>query len=393
MVSVRRTARSATQVCLILAGALRAFALDHTHVNNLSSKDICATTSYFTNVPPLVGTGHSQFISRRVAAHKSDVDEYKNVDQVRVEVWVLEGGQSCDTATGQHGTITIRSDSSISLKDSSDQGVDVFDAGTSNQLKPRAFSVYSAPSFVGKPTNQNLPDGVRVATLQDVQNPHLDLSKAGLSHDSIAELVDGWIKGSDGNYATGSDDSPNFNTHLGIVDPSLPSGYTGDGYDCVPLTADPGNRLAKRSQSDVDAALPSLTKRRPYAESSAHMKSVMKELIAMWDLDGLQATGKQWSNIKTIKDGGTTYRIDQQWNSPHLMHGETYWQLAVQTGSNVYAVLYVPAGVKVSVGGIKKGLYQSLDKSQDVIFTKSTRKSWHWALWLSGPVGLIALIL
>lgn len=63
--------------------------------------------------------------------------------------------------------------------------------------------VCAAPSFVARPTNQALPDQARVATLQDVSNPHLDLSKVGLSSDSIAELVDGWVKGSDGNYATG----------------------------------------------------------------------------------------------------------------------------------------------------------------------------------------------
>ena len=61
----------------------------------------------------------------------------------------------------------------------------------------------AAPSFVAKPTNQGLPDQTRVATLQDVQNPHLDISKVGLSSDSIAELVDGWIKGSDGKYTAG----------------------------------------------------------------------------------------------------------------------------------------------------------------------------------------------
>lgn len=56
---------------------------------------------------------------------------------------------------------------------------------------------------MARPTNQVLPDETRVATLQDVNNPYLDLTKVGLSSDSIAELVDGWIKGSDGKYATG----------------------------------------------------------------------------------------------------------------------------------------------------------------------------------------------
>ena len=72
--------------------------------------------------------------------------------------------------------------------------------------------------------------------------------------------------------------------------------YTGDGYDCVPFSADPGNRLAKRSQSDEAAALPSLTKRRPFAHSNAQMRSDMKEVIAKWTLSGLQVTGKQVSS-------------------------------------------------------------------------------------------------
>ena len=42
-----------------------------------------------------------------------------------------------------------------------------------------------------------------VCVWQDVHNPQLDISKARLSHDSVAKLVDGWIKGSDGQYATG----------------------------------------------------------------------------------------------------------------------------------------------------------------------------------------------
>ena len=66
-----------------------------------------------------------------------------------------------------------------------------------------SFWCYAAPSFVARPTNQGFPDQTRVATLQDVGNPNLDLTKVGLSSDSIAELVDGWIKGSDGDYATG----------------------------------------------------------------------------------------------------------------------------------------------------------------------------------------------
>ena len=90
------------------------------------------------------------------------------------------------------------------------------------------------------------------------------------------------------------------------------------------------------------------------------------------------------------------YRIDQQWNSPHvLQNGVSYWQLAVQKGSDVYAAVYVPAGAAVSAGGIRKGLYQSLDQAQEVIFTRSAKKSWQWQLWLAatGGLGLIALIL
>ena len=55
-------------MCALIASVA---ALDHTHVNNLSSKDICGTTSYFVDLPPLVGSGHSQFVNRLVKAHNS----------------------------------------------------------------------------------------------------------------------------------------------------------------------------------------------------------------------------------------------------------------------------------------------------------------------------------
>ena len=57
------------------------------------------------------------------------------------------------------------------------------------------------------------------------------------------------------------------------------------------------------------------------------------------------------------------YRIDQQFNGAVQMgpDGDSYWQLAVQAGSNLYASVYIPAGSAVSAGGIRKALYQSLD--------------------------------
>lgn len=71
-------------------------------------------------------------------------------------------------------------------------------------LTPDPYQSAAAPSFVARPTTEALPDQTRVATLQDVNNVNLDITKVGLSSDSVAELIDGWIKGSDGGYATGS---------------------------------------------------------------------------------------------------------------------------------------------------------------------------------------------
>lgn len=380
------------RVCLLVACALFAVAaaLDHTHVNNLSSKDICATTSYFTNLPPIIGTGHSNFVNRRIAAHNSDVDEYASVYEVHVEVWVLGDGQDCDTATGKHNTIIINTDVSITLQDSSDGGVDVFDVGTNNQIGSKSFTVYNAPSFVAKPTNQGMPDRVRIATLQDVQNPNLDITKVGLSSDSIVELVDGWIKGSDGNYATGTDDDQGFNTHLGIVDNSLPAGFTEDGYDAIPLTADPGQGLQKRSEGDEDLVVPDLQKRAGFTIPNNAQIATIKQLIGMWTDPGLDESTKQ----KTLLTLGN-FRIDQQLNGPVVRNGVKYLQLAVQSGKDLYAAVLVPVGqnsgriINVSAGGIRKALYQSLQDHTLRAFTPSPKKSWSWVL----VVGLSLLLI
>ena len=74
----------------------------------------------------------------------ADVDEYTSlIGDVHVEVWVLSDGQSCTTATGKHNLITVATDASITAKDNSDGGVDVFDAGTNDRLGPVAFTVYN----------------------------------------------------------------------------------------------------------------------------------------------------------------------------------------------------------------------------------------------------------
>jgi len=66
---------SITRLLLLFAIFVQTMALDHTHVNNLSSKDICATTSYFINFEgDPVPAGTSQFVQREVPAHNSGRD-------------------------------------------------------------------------------------------------------------------------------------------------------------------------------------------------------------------------------------------------------------------------------------------------------------------------------
>ncbi|KAL3162673.1 hypothetical protein ABBQ38_008717 [Trebouxia sp. C0009 RCD-2024] len=386
-------AQSHVGIVALLACLCFASAVDHTHINNLSSKTICATTSYY-NLDSFdreyYPTGSSQFVGRQITAGNSDVDEYTAVDQVRVEYWVLgDGGQNCDTATGKHSTAAIYSDDSMTTNNNADgQGVDVYNAGTNNQLQGLSFTVYGAPTFVARPTNEALPDQTRVATLQDVNNPNLDLSKVGLSSDSIAELVDGWIKGSDGNYATGTDDDQGFNTHLGIVDLSLPVGWTDGGYDAIPTSADPNGALTKRTDSDEDQVVPPLTKRAGFANANAAQTDTIKTLISMWTDSGLDASQRQ-GTLLTYQG----FRIDQQLNGPvqRGANGDNYLQLAVQSGSNLYAAVMVPVGngIAVSAGGIRKALYQSLADGTTYAFTRSPKKSWRWAIVLGAALLLI----
>ena len=68
------TSLSVARMLLLCALLTLTTALDHTHVNNLSSKDICATTSYFIWFPGWVGTGSSQFVQRKIPAHNSGRD-------------------------------------------------------------------------------------------------------------------------------------------------------------------------------------------------------------------------------------------------------------------------------------------------------------------------------
>lgn len=362
-----------------------ASAVDHTHLNNLSSKNICATTSYYNRDSfdrELYPTGSSKFVNREVTAGNSDVDEYSAVDQVRVEIWVVADGQNCDTATGKHSTAAINSDDSVTTQDNADgQGVDVYNAGTNNQLQSLGITIYGAPSFVARPTTEALPDQTRVATLQDVNNVNLDITKVGLSSDSVAELIDGWIKGSDGGYATGSDDDQSFNTHLGIVDLSLPVGWTDGGYDAIPTAADPGGSLTKRTNSDEDAVVPPLTKRAGFSNANAAQTDTIKTLISMWTDSGLDAGQRQGTMI-TYQG----FRIDQQLNGPVQRgnDGDMYLQLAVQSGSNLYAAVMVPVGngIAVSAGGIRKALYQSLNDGQTYGFTRSAKKTWRWTIVL-----------
>lgn len=87
------------------------------------------------------------------------------------------------------------------------------------------------------------------------------------------------------------------------------------------------------------------------------------------------------------------FRIDQQLNGPvqRGANGDSYLQLAVQSGSNLYAAVMVPVGngIAVSAGGIRKALYQSLADGTTYAFTRSPKKSWRWAIVLGAALLLI----
>lgn len=89
------------------------------------------------------------------------------------------------------------------------------------------------------------------------------------------------------------------------------------------------------------------------------------------------------------------FRIDQQLNGPVVRAGQKYLQLAVQSGSNLYAAVMVPVGsdggktINVSAGGIRKALFQSLEDHTVHAFTKSSRKSWSWVLVVSAALILV----
>ena len=87
------------------------------------------------------------------------------------------------------------------------------------------------------------------------------------------------------------------------------------------------------------------------------------------------------------------YRIDQQLNGPVQRgnDGDMYLQLAVQSGSNLYAAVMVPVGngIAVSAGGIRKALYQSLNDGTLYAFTRSPKKTWRWTIVLGAALLLI----
>ena len=96
------------------------------------------------------------------------------------------------------------------------------------------------------------------------------------------------------------------------------------------------------------------------------------------------------------------FRIDQQLNGPVKggNTGDMYLQLAVQAGSNLYAAVMVPVlrntdgrlvATVVPAGGIRKALFESLERGETIAFTRSARKSWLWALALANFVALIAV--
>ena len=73
------------------------------------------------------------------------------------------------------------------------------------------------------------------------------------------------------------------------------AGTTDGGYDAIPTAADPNGGLTKRTDSDEDQVVPPLQKRAGFSNANAAQIQTMKDLIAMWDLPGLPATGKQVS--------------------------------------------------------------------------------------------------
>ena len=60
----------------------------------------------------------------------------------------------------------------------------------------------AAPTFASAAPSDTLPDTARLATLQDATNPHLNLGSV-LAANAVALLVDGWITGSNGKFASG----------------------------------------------------------------------------------------------------------------------------------------------------------------------------------------------
>ena len=70
-------------------------------------------------------------------------------------------------------------------------------------------------------------------------------------------------------------------------------GFTEQGYDAIPLTADPNQNLQKRSDSDEDLVVPPLQKRAGFSLPSSAQIKVIKELISQWTDAGLDESTKQ----------------------------------------------------------------------------------------------------
>ena len=72
-------------------------------------------------------------------------------------------------------------------------------------------------------------------------------------------------------------------------------GFTGQGYDAIPLSADPGQQLQKRSASDQGTVIPDLQKRAGFSIPSNAQTKVIKDLIGMWAAAGVDQDTKQVS--------------------------------------------------------------------------------------------------
>ncbi|KAL0029892.1 hypothetical protein WJX77_006238 [Trebouxia sp. C0004] len=300
-------------------------------------------------------------------------------------MWVLAAGQSCADATGVHNTISIGSDNSVTAKDNADgQGVDVFNAGTNNQLQGLAFTIYNAPTFASAAPSDTLPDTARLATLQDATNPHLNLGSV-LAANAVALLVDGWITGSNGKFASGTSDRTDLNTKLGILDMAQP--VDGDGLgpdpdvDEVPSSTDPNGQLAAYLNTALPPAVLAARGATFAPYPGTKQAGLIKDIISEWTLTQIDSGLGQKTLIGPTSDN--PYRIDLQTNGafPQQFKDESgnpitvlCYQVAVQIGNQVYAAAIVPAGQFVSAGGVRKALYNSFSQGKMTYFIPAPKR-------------------